>query len=145
MYTGGPGPAFGPTACAGWLYAQTSREPTVAGAAPQCSDRPRTRPAGVPAPYPTPRRLRPPRPPANLWWGPSRLESAFDPEPWDGMSRWPLVVLISCCAQLPLVAQERAVTLAEAIRLSVRVQPGMVQAQGDVETAAAQRRSAWGD
>jgi len=60
------------------------------------------------------------------------------------MSRLPLVVLIACCAQLPLVAQDRAVTLPEAIRLSVRVQPGMVQAQGDVETAAAQRRSAWG-
>ena len=60
------------------------------------------------------------------------------------MSRLPLVVLIACCAHLPLVAQEPAVTLAEAIRRSVRVQPGMVQAQGDVETAAAQRRSAWG-
>jgi outer membrane protein len=60
------------------------------------------------------------------------------------MSRLPLVVLIACCAHLPLVAQDRAVTLAEAIRLSVRVQPGMVQAQGDVETAAAQHRSAWG-
>jgi outer membrane protein TolC len=60
------------------------------------------------------------------------------------MSRLPLVVLIACCAHLPLVAQDRAVTLAEAVRLSVRVQPGMVQAQGEVETAAAQRRSAWG-
>jgi len=60
------------------------------------------------------------------------------------MSRLPLVVLIACCAHLPLVAQDRAVTLAEAVRLSVRVQPGMVQAQGEIETAAAQRRSAWG-
>lgn len=60
------------------------------------------------------------------------------------MSRLPLVVLIACYAPLPLVGQERAVTLAEAIRLSERVQPGMVQAQGDVETAAAQHRSAWG-
>ena len=44
----------------------------------------------------------------------------------------------------PAGAQERAVTLAEAIRLSERVQPGVVQARGNVETAAAQRRNAWG-
>ena len=40
--------------------------------------------------------------------------------------------------------QERSVTLADAIRLSERVQPLMVRAAGDVETAAAQRRTAWG-
>ncbi|HWB42893.1 MAG TPA: TolC family protein [Gemmatimonadales bacterium] len=44
----------------------------------------------------------------------------------------------------PLPAQARAVTLADAIRLSERVQPLVVRASGDVETAAAQRRSAWG-
>ena len=35
-------------------------------------------------------------------------------------------------------------TLQEAIQLSERIQPGVVQAQGNVETTAAQRRNAWG-
>jgi outer membrane protein len=39
---------------------------------------------------------------------------------------------------------ERSVTLAEAIRLSERVQPDVVQAAGQVRTADAQRRNAWG-
>jgi outer membrane protein len=43
-----------------------------------------------------------------------------------------------------LWAQAKAVTLADAIRLSERVQPLVVRAAGDVETAAAQRRSVWG-
>jgi outer membrane protein len=43
-----------------------------------------------------------------------------------------------------LYGQERSVTLADAIRLSERVQPLMVRAAGEVETAVAQRRSAWG-
>jgi len=43
-----------------------------------------------------------------------------------------------------LWGQARAVTLADAIRLSERVQPLVVRAAGDLETAAAQRRSAWG-
>ena len=43
-----------------------------------------------------------------------------------------------------LRGQERSVTLADAIRLSERVQPSVVRAAGDLETAAAQRRSAWG-
>jgi outer membrane protein len=43
-----------------------------------------------------------------------------------------------------LWAQARAVTLADAIRLSERVQPLVVRATGDLEAAAAQRRSAWG-
>lgn len=43
-----------------------------------------------------------------------------------------------------LWGQARVVTLADAIRLSERVQPRMVRASGDLETAAAQRRSAWG-
>ena len=36
------------------MYTGVLREPTVAGAAPQRSDRTRQRPAGVPAPYPRP-------------------------------------------------------------------------------------------
>jgi outer membrane protein len=43
-----------------------------------------------------------------------------------------------------LGAQAKAVALADAIRLSERVQPLVVRAAGDVETAAARRRSAWG-
>ena len=43
-----------------------------------------------------------------------------------------------------LHAQGRSVTLPDAIRLSERVQPLVVRAAGDIETAAAQRRSAWG-
>ena len=41
-------------------------------------------------------------------------------------------------------AQDRVVTLPDAIRLAERTQPGVVQAQAGVRTAAAQRRSAWG-
>ena len=43
-----------------------------------------------------------------------------------------------------LHGQERTVTLPDAIRLSERVQPLVVRARGDIETASAQRRSAWG-
>ncbi len=43
-----------------------------------------------------------------------------------------------------LRGQERSVTLADAVRLSERVQPSVVRAAGDLETAAAQRRNAWG-
>ncbi len=43
-----------------------------------------------------------------------------------------------------LGAQIRTVTLQDAIRLSERLQPGVVQARGTVESASAQRRSAWG-
>jgi outer membrane protein TolC len=41
-------------------------------------------------------------------------------------------------------AQDRAVTLADAIRLAERVQPGVVRAETGVRTAAARRRNAWG-
>jgi len=41
-------------------------------------------------------------------------------------------------------AQERSVTLAEAIRRSAQVQPDVIRAAGDVRTAGARRRSAWG-
>jgi outer membrane protein len=43
-----------------------------------------------------------------------------------------------------LDAQQREVTLTDAIRLAERVQPDVVQAQNDVRTAGAQRRNAWG-
>jgi outer membrane protein len=41
-------------------------------------------------------------------------------------------------------AQERTVTLADAIRLSERLQPSVVQARADIETASARKRNAWG-
>jgi outer membrane protein len=40
-------------------------------------------------------------------------------------------------------AQERRVTLDEAVRLSLAAQPAMVQARGDVRTASAASRSSW--
>ena len=40
--------------------------------------------------------------------------------------------------------EQRTVTLADAIRLAERVQPGVVRAETDVRTAAARRRNAWG-
>jgi outer membrane protein len=61
------------------------------------------------------------------------------------MNRVCLLMLVTTLAAAPLPAQERAITLAEAIRLAERTQPGVVQAQGQVRTAAAQRRSAWGN
>ena len=60
------------------------------------------------------------------------------------MNRLPQVVLMSLLVPLRLAAQERTVTLAQAIQLAERTQPTVVQAQGGVQTAAAQRRSAWG-
>jgi len=53
-----------------------------------------------------------------------------------------LLGLAGLCPRL--WAQGRAITLADAIRLSERVQPLVVRATGDLETAAAQRRSVWG-
>ena len=41
-------------------------------------------------------------------------------------------------------AQQQVVTLAEAVRLSERVQPDVVRASAAVRTAGAQRRNAWG-
>jgi outer membrane protein len=41
-------------------------------------------------------------------------------------------------------AQERVITLADAIRRAERVQPDVIRASGSVRTAAAQRRSSWG-
>ncbi len=54
------------------------------------------------------------------------------------------LLALSCVTAPRLGAQGRAVTLAEAIRLSEKVQPSVVQARGNVETAGAQRRTAWG-
>jgi outer membrane protein TolC len=60
------------------------------------------------------------------------------------MNRVPPIVLLTLLAVLPLQAQDRVVTLADAIKLAERTQPSMVQAQAEVRTAAAQRRNAWG-
>ena len=60
------------------------------------------------------------------------------------MTRTLLVVLVSLLAPLRLAAQDRAITLTEALKLAQRTQPSVIQAQGAVETSAAQRRSAWG-
>jgi outer membrane protein TolC len=43
----------------------------------------------------------------------------------------------------PSLAQDRAVTLADAIRRAEQVQPGVVRAQAEIRTAEAQRRNAW--
>ena len=60
------------------------------------------------------------------------------------MPRTRLVLFALAAVAGPLTAQDRAVTLAEAIALSERTQPSMVQAQSEVRTADAQRRNAWG-
>lgn len=60
------------------------------------------------------------------------------------MIRTLLVILVSLLAPLPLTAQDRAITLSDALKLAQRTQPSVVQALGQVETSAAQRRSAWG-
>jgi len=54
----------------------------------------------------------------------------------------PIVLALSLAA--PAAAQERAVTLTEAIRLAERTQPGVIQAQSGIRTAAARRRNALG-
>lgn len=55
-----------------------------------------------------------------------------------------LAAILVVLASVPAAAQERAVTLAEAIRLAERTQPGVVQAETGLRTAAARRRNAWG-
>lgn len=54
--------------------------------------------------------------------------------------------IAALCTLLPAVAaaQELEVSLAEAVRRALQVQPAMVEAQGDVRTAAASGRSALG-
>ena len=61
------------------------------------------------------------------------------------MTRVSLLVLVATLAGAPLPAQTRAVTLPEAVRLAERTQPGVIQAEGQIRTAAAQRKSAWGN
>jgi outer membrane protein len=61
------------------------------------------------------------------------------------MNRMPVLLLLSVLAHGRLVGQERAVTLADAIRLAERTQPAVVQAESQVRTAAARRRNAWGN
>ncbi|MGN6393789.1 MAG: TolC family protein [Gemmatimonadales bacterium] len=61
------------------------------------------------------------------------------------MSRMRFIVLSILLVPLPLAAQERAVSLTEAIRLAERTQPDVIQAQREVETAGAERRNAWGN
>jgi outer membrane protein TolC len=61
------------------------------------------------------------------------------------MRQVPLALALSTVLGVPgALAQTRTVTLAEAIRRSEQVQPSVVRATGDVATAAAQRRNAWG-
>ena len=61
------------------------------------------------------------------------------------VSRVAALLLLGLAGLSPrLQAQERAVTLDEAIRLAERVQPLVVRAAADIQTAAAHRRSAWG-
>jgi outer membrane protein TolC len=55
-----------------------------------------------------------------------------------------VIVSLSFSIAPELAAQERSVTLAEAIRLAERVQPDVVRANSAVRTAGAQQRSAWG-
>ncbi len=61
------------------------------------------------------------------------------------MNRVTPIILLTALAVCPLRAQDRVVTLADAIHRAERTQPGMVQAQAEVRTAAAQRRNAWGN
>ena len=61
------------------------------------------------------------------------------------MARRLTLTMLLCLASDGLVsAQQRVVTLAEALRLSERVQPDVVRAAAGLRTAGAQRRSAWG-
>jgi outer membrane protein TolC len=62
------------------------------------------------------------------------------------MRQVPLAVAVGTLLLAPGTAraQARSITLADAIRLSERVQPGVVRAAGTVTTAAAQRRSVMG-
>src|SRR5215213_1149755 len=58
--------------------------------------------------------------------------------------RFLVSLLLLLCSTTPVPAQQKVVTLAEALRLSERVQPGVVRAAAGVRTAGAQRRNAWG-
>ena len=59
--------------------------------------------------------------------------------------RWRVCMSLLCLSPAgSLAAQQRTITLAEAIRRSERVQPDVVRAAAEVRTAGARRRSAWG-
>ena len=60
------------------------------------------------------------------------------------MTRVPLILLATALLRAPLAAQDKSVTLADAIALAQRTQPAVIQAQVEVRTSQAQRRSAWG-
>jgi outer membrane protein len=61
------------------------------------------------------------------------------------MTRPLTIAILLCLGCSSLVsAQQRVVTLVEALRLSERVQPDVVRAAAGLKTAGAQRRNAWG-
>ena len=60
------------------------------------------------------------------------------------MHRFLVPVALLLHLATPAAAQQRAVTLADAIRLAEQTQPDVVQAQSAIRTAAARRRNAWG-
>ncbi len=59
-------------------------------------------------------------------------------------SRVAWILFLALGASAPAAAQERSVTLPEAIRLAELVQPSVVRAETGVRTAAQRRRNAWG-
>jgi outer membrane protein len=62
------------------------------------------------------------------------------------VARWRPAALVALAAGAPgaLAAQQLEVTLGEAVRRAITVQPAMVQARGDARSAGAAGRSAWG-
>jgi len=56
-----------------------------------------------------------------------------------------IVLLVTLAGSARLTAQERSVTLPDALRLAEQVQPQVIQAQTNVLNASAQRRTAWGE
>src|SRR6185436_10811418 len=55
-----------------------------------------------------------------------------------------IVLLVTLAGGARLAAQQRSVTLADALRLAEQVQPQVILAQTDVLNASAQRRTTWG-
>jgi outer membrane protein TolC len=64
--------------------------------------------------------------------------------PWRFAGSLTIGACLSCGIAGMVSAQQRVITLVEAIRRSEQVQPDVVRAAGDVRTAGARRRSAWG-
>src|SRR4051812_7143652 len=69
---------------------------------------------------------------------------AFGSNRMMGRALVPILFLGSTMLSGVAAAQDRSVTLEEAIRLSARVQPDVVRAASAVRTAGAQKRNAWG-